>query len=381
MKSGNPRCLPHLTLSKSLQISPKGLWERHMHEPDPVTTIDVVPLTGWKGIDLGESQETVKRKLAAGNLPFDDSFDSHCVELEEPYVSLTFADHEAKPLVQMLFGGGDVRIGGNAILGSEVKDALQALGVSDFADTLWSDVEIDAEYHHGVAVSDALRPTHAKPQRLMDGGTLWIKSQGIGLCMRGGCIEAVVIRSLADVPKVGCGPLTTETLLADANSTDGSADTAHPSGVNPMEPSQTSGSRSTRRLVLTASAIALLIFPVFLIYRGYQAWQGANKVTGTIVERKPNSETPQQVVIIYPLPDQQTGSATIDSQFVSTTELGSEIELYYLPIQPENVLTIAQKENVIWSGYLPYVAIICPAFALMLLAVAFPKYSLTDIHK
>lgn len=352
-----------------------------MHEPDPVTTIDVVPLSGWNGISLGDSQESVKNQLAANRLPFDDSFDSHCVELEDPYVSLTFAAHDKKPLVQLFFGGGDVRIGGHLVLSSSVKDVLQALGVSNLADTLWSDVDIDAEYHHGVAVSDALRPTHAKPQRLMDGGTLWIKSKGIGLCTKNGCVEALVIRSLSDVPKVGCGPITKEILFADTQFVDGVRDTTHTPGHQHAETIQKSGGRSSRRLVLTLSAVALLILPVFLIYRGYQAWQDANIVSGTIVEQKPNSEMPQQVVVSYQLPEQQPSLVTIDSQFVSSTEMGSKMDLYYLSIQPENLLTISQKENVIWNGYLPYVAVICPALALMLLAVAFPKYSLTDIHK
>ncbi len=120
-------------------------------------------------------------------------------------------------------------------------------------------------------------------------GTLWIKSQGLGLHMVDGKVASIAICLPRDVPGAGCGPLTGEDVLVASDPELGSSTLRHqiakqksPKGffsilANPM-----------MQTLLLLCAIASIAVPLYWTFQRYQSWRDAQSVEGSVVRVEMN---------------------------------------------------------------------------------------------
>jgi hypothetical protein len=288
--------------------------------------------------------------------------DEFCLESDDPYVTLYFlADARRRALVQINFNDSNVLVFGSPVVGLALDEALLNLGVKSFDDTLWSMVDCDSEYTGGVPIRDELRPTSAELDQLLESGTLWIKSMGLGLYLYDGQVEALVVRRLSDVPTVGCGPLTKEAVFQAVELQDEGS-----SREQVKRKADPAWLRKWLARLLPMPGLVLMLAPAVMLVNRFRAWQHATTVTGTVVGTIPEGPFPDYVVVEYPYPDLSPGQIRIRVTQVAARQLGDEVRICYLP-SPAAAVTAGEASSQFLDGYLPYLAL---AGAIMAIPVA-----------
>jgi hypothetical protein len=299
-------------------------------------------------------------------IAYDNSLDATCFEIDQPYCTLQFTGKSSLVLAQIVMSDGRVRVNGMPVIDLSLDEALVALGVRSFDDTLWSMVDIDSEYDRGCPVADSLRPTTAKPMQLLDSGTLWIKSLGVGLYMGEGRVDAIALRLKSDIPKVGCGPLDPDTITSAGSPTIEQEITRHDTKRRSAPWLSHRAKRFLQSALVTLVALAACTAPPILLFMRYQNWKNPIRVEGQVVEVHYDGPFVDHLLVQYALPDQSTKRAKVLSTFTGAREIGQIVELYYLPSSPDHAITLQESRSEFLSGYLPYGLILGPFLGLML---------------
>lgn len=335
--------------------------------------IELSPNQGWHLVRLGDSQADVQAALEQLGVAYDNSLDPCCFEIDNPSCTLQFVGRTSPVLAQIVTSDERARINGMPVLHANLDEALVALGVRSFSDTLWSMVDIDSEYNKGKPISDSRRPTSAKPMELLDGGTLWIKSLGVGLCMGEGQVDSIALRLKSDIPLVGCGPLDPQTITS-AGSPTIEQDISDLDAKRRRAPWL--GYRAKRFLQSTLVTIVALVLsavaPTLLFVR-YQGWKNATHVDGKVVDVQYDGPFVDHLIVQYALPDKSMRRAKVLPQFTGARETGQVVELCYLPSNPDHAVTPQESHSEFLSGYLPYGLVAGPFLSLMLLLYALPQ--------
>lgn len=328
--------------------------------------IELLPNLGWQLVRLGDTQEEVQAALKQMGVAYDNSLDATCFEIDQPYCTLQFTGQSPPVLAQIVMSDDCVRVNGMPVLDLSLDEALVALGVRSFDDTMWSMVDIDSEYDRGRPIADSLRPTKAKPMQLLDSGTLWIKSLGVGLYMGEGRVDAIALRLKSDVPKVGCGPLDPDTITSAGSPTIEQEITRQDTKSRRAPPQNFRAKRFLQKALVTLIALAACTAPPILLFMRYQSWKSPICVEGQVVEVQYDGPFVDRLLVQYALPDQSTKRAKVLPTFTEAREIGQVVDLCYLPSNPDHAVTLQESRSEFLSGYLPYSLILGPFLGLML---------------
>ncbi len=350
---------------------------------------------GWSSIRFGDSPESVRTQLRAAEIDWEEGFDKFHWQVGDNEAELFFAADSSKQperVVQIIVGRDTAQIDGHEIVGLKLDEALLELNVQSFSDTIWSIVDIDSEYDNGKPIDDAERTTQAEPLELLESGTLWIKSLGIGLILDCGEVESVVLRSPTDVPKVGCGPLDKEAvgrvgdekLRERIESRKRATKAARSSSAAPFFPSIAGTPRSFiplwLKITLTLAAAVMMILPIYWFVEAQLAWQKAEKIIGVVVETRPEGPFPEIIVVEYKQPDAPVGRVELKFNYTTARAVGDEVELLYLRRDPSRVMTRNQAVDEV-VNFSPMVFFATLPLGYFILMMLYPKTFLSSRRK
>lgn len=355
--------------------------------------ISIQPGQGWANIQLGFSVAEVRAALAINGHAYDLSNDELTIDIHAPEVTFYFDDSEPKKLVQVVFYDKDHRIDGQQVIGVSLAEALLPLNIQSYEDTLWSLVSIEEEYPKGKPLPDSQRTRKATLDTKLECGTLWIKSQGVGLVMLFGVVHAIALRIPGSQPTVGCGQLDSKTMeLALSNRPTvnqpyqpepnpehwPSIPKEHFPQANKQPTKSTASSKKTKGrlpvVVFSLLAIVFLVTPITIVYRDLTAWKDAKEVVGRVVGSRPEGPFPDELTVEYTLTESEdTYQVTIPIGYTSAREIGQEVELDYLPDHPERAMTRIQTRDEGFS-ISPYFLFGSIGLATFCLHIAFPNH-------
>jgi hypothetical protein len=317
------------------------------------TICEIIPGVGWGNVKLGDSAEQVHEALQTAGLAYENSYDGFEWELDEPSCVLTFAAGEPKRLVQIACGDFSTLVYGARVVGLPLPPALVNLGLTSFDDTLWSFVDYDVEFKRGVMIDDAERPRQATTEELLNGGTLWVLSLGLGLSCYRGRVDSLLVRDPAHVPRVGCGSITPEVITFASD-----PQTYHK--LAPPEPQPTIRAprvapqpvSRTVKILLALVGVVLMVIPIYLVYTEMQRWSHAVSVVGKVVAVEPEM-FPDIITFEYPLPNQELARVEVKFNYTNVRQIGEEAELLYLPDNPHRAITRIALGDAMWDTYSP----------------------------
>lgn len=364
-----------------------------MHADD----IQILPGVGWSNVQLGGTFDEVREALATNGHAYDVADDECMIDLHAPEITFYFDDSAPRRLVQMVFYDMDHRVHEQMVIGQSLSDALRPFRLTSFEESLWSLVSIEEEYQHGAPLSDARRIRRSTPDECLECGTLWLKSQGVGLVMLFGVVHAIALRHRGDCPNVGCGQLDSDTLRMSLRRPSNQTSTNSATPIREYGPTiaeeygspgdkskrnatkgqekarDASPSRYLLSTVWTLLSIGFFCLPAAIVYRDLTAWKESRSVVGQVVATKPEGPFPDEIVVEYTVPDSGTHQVTISSTYTTARDITQEVELQYLPDQPDRAMTRIQIRDEGWS-ISPYLLFGSIALATFLLHLAFPNH-------
>lgn len=328
--------------------------------------IELTPNVGLWNIRLGDSEAEVRQALLDEGWAFDESLDPYRWELKDPWCTLSFANDPAKRLVQISSMCETAEVYGRSLVGMKLHEALRALNISRFDDTVWSVGEVEVDFAGGKPFVDSDQRAKRPGESVLHCGTLWIKSLGLGLSLYAAEIEALAIRELKYVPRIGYGPLDEQTF-------DAARDPQTPAAL--IESSRPATWRKLlaqipfRALLGLATLVtaAVLAWVIYTMVTDFQSWLEATPVTGRVVALKPEGPFPDEIVVEYSLPDEQQGLATIPCQYTTARKLDQEVEVVYRSSNPAVAMTRLQARDHFSSLSMNWLIYTIPLFSLQLL--------------
>jgi hypothetical protein len=341
--------------------------DHELHKPP----FELVPDVGWGGIRLGSSECEVRQSLIDNELKFDESFDAFGWELEEPWCTLSFANDPIKRLVQISTSSDSVRVFGEPLVGMMLDEALLALGITRFDDTVWSVGEVESDFAGGKPFVDVDHRTKRSPSDLLSAGTLWIKSLGLGLTLYAAEIASVSLREENYLPQNGYGPLDEQTLDAASDPR---------TRVALLEANaRTAAHKSQAKLPLrallgmvTLITGAVLCWIIYTMASDYRSWLDATPVSGKVIALEPDGPIPDALVVEYRIPPEQLVQAKIPSQYTTAREIGEDVELVFRESNPMVAMTRLQSRDYFSSLSLNWLIYTVPLFTLEILLL-FPS--------
>ena len=350
---------------------------------------------GWANIQLGSAADDVRKALATNGHPYELSTDEYAIDIHSPEATFYFDDSNPRKLTQIVFYDKNHRISDQQVIGLTLAEALLAVNVRSYEDTLWSMVSIEEEFPKGIPLPGTQRIRQASAKTKLESGTLWIKNQGIGLVMLFGLVHAIAIRKKGEEPSVGCGPLDAQVMqLSLAHEPTRKSESAREIAPGPRPFIQSllfpktklstthssSNNASPRRksnyrrsAILTIIAVSFLALPVSIIYRDLTAWNKSIDVVGRVIDTNPKGPFPDEIIVEYIVDDSVKHHVTIPSTYTTAHEIDQEVELLYLPNQPQFAMTRIQIRDEGWT-ISPYLLFGSVGVATFFLHLAFPNH-------
>ncbi len=312
--------------------------------------------------------EEVKADLARQGISTEPQDDAYSIEVVHPSISLSFDSSSSKRLVQIVFNDAGFCVDGQPVMGLPLAEAMLPFRVPSYQHTLWSLVSIEEEYRNGQLLPDSKRTRRCSREDKLAFATLWLKGKGVGLVMLYDEVHAIALRRAGEEPKVGAGCLDAKTMemaldvrpLPPMRSVPIPAKRQDQRMKRPMQPLVTG--------VCIILALIVFLIPLGMIYRSHHAWSQAKTVTGVVTSTQPEGPFPDEVIVRYRIPEAGEYSVAIPCTYTSARTIQEEVELSYLPNQPEVAMTPLQVRDVRWS-LSPWVLFGCLGLSFFLFAL------------
>jgi hypothetical protein len=312
-------------------------------------------------IELGATRDEVACRLAEKNIVLEGEAEDDRLWIEELDAELRFKTTQPPVLWEILVEDDRLRFASLSVIGKRLAEIVDLLGVSD-AETLW---RLERNDESG-AENGALVPEFPTTDNmLLDRGTLWIPTLGLGLGMAGGEITTVRLRKPEESPKRGLGPLTPAQRELSARQ-DLSGYLLRRGRPISRRASVVPGALGSA----LAAALALLFWEAI----GYQRqWNNAPVVEGRVIAVKPPGATfPDEFTIAYR--DLTGGEHQVvfkPADVYVLREVGEKVEVRFLPETPDQPLGPARVRDAAFLKYAPWgIGIVAVYLVLQLSAAA-----------
>lgn len=338
--------------------------------------LDIVPSVGWNNIRLGQTIDEVRSAMTKLGFSFRVmDHDPFMWFADEPGVTCQFLAGAPPRLANISLLDGPMIVNGRDILGLRIDEALLALGIKSFSDTMWSIMDAEDEFENGIPMNDSEQPTDHGAMDLLRYGTLWIHSMGLGLGMNNAHVGQIAIREPHLTPKMGCGALTEDILLTAADPKfKETVDALNAEVRRKLESNKKIANQWGVRMLLTAIALAMIFVPAYLMYNNYSRWSTAAEVTGKIVSMTPET-SPDVVTVEYSDANDQLHKVELLASYVPERAVGAEVALLYAADDPTEAIPLSERFDQVFEGYSPYLLVISPTIAIFLIAWAYPELS------
>lgn len=303
---------------------------------------EIRPGRGLGDFALGEPRADVLRRLESDQQAVDvDPEDPTYVELVDDGIALRFAAEGQQPLMLIEVCDEQVQFAGLGLSGLPPHELLPRFDVHP-RETVW-------RRWTGDSSDDGYRPgTDVADETLINGGTLWLRPYGLGLCFDRGKLDTVLITAPERVPRDGYGPWTAaQAELSQALPSSGEKPASRPGGAL----------GSTIRIILTLGLLGALGW-LFNAARLYQArWDQAPVVQGTIVDVQPPPPEPfpEKYTVEY-LDDAQHTHRIVWglADLYVPKALGETVDVRYLPEAPDQPQSPGRYRDAAFLKFFPF---------------------------
>jgi hypothetical protein len=245
-------------------------------------------------------------------------------------------------LLEIAVGDERARLGPLPVIGERLHKIVDFLKVTD-AETLWRLDSDDESKDH------ASGQPLATDEQLLDGGTLWIPSLGLGLEMLRGQTTTVFLRKPEAAPRRGIGSLTPLQRELSARKNLPMHLVRPRAGIDPL------GSWFQKLLTLTLFvAMGLLVWQA-IVYQ--QRWNGATVVEGDVIDVNPGPPDPfpSEYTITYRDQADRPHQVVLKRADVyATPHVGDKVEIRFLPEAPDRPLGPARYRDAAFDKYIPW---------------------------
>lgn len=319
----------------------------------------VDPGLGMGVLELGSERDIVLRQLQDAGIDVDLDDDEPELYVEDMDTELIFTTETPPRLREIVVEDERARFGPLPVLGERVHKLADLLQVPA-EDTLW---RIEPEDGRPIPESGSASMSPSDEQ-LLDEGTLWFTTLGIGLGMVRGEVTTLRIRKPEGSPKRGNGPLT-EAQRALSQRAD-----LPTYLLRPLQGKKRAGGclRSLATLALIA-ALGWLVWNA-LLYQ--QRWNNAPVVEGVVtdVQPPPPEPFPNDFTIAYQDEAGNPHQVVLHVADVYTTRnVGDKVEIRYLPEAPDQPLGPARYRDAAFLKFVPWGAGILAAYWVVQLAI------------
>ena len=314
-------------------------------------------------IRLGDARQEVVRKLREARIDVEDDEEDRFLYVREMDTELTFKTTSPQTLLEIVVEDERVRLGPLPVIGERLHKVVDLLKVAD-AETVW----------RAEADDDDQRPTDGNrplvtDEILLDGGTLWIPSLGLGLGMVRGEICTVCLRQPGESPRRGDGELTLSQRELSARK-DLPTYLVRPRGGAPASWWQT---------VLTFALFGAFGLLVWQAIDYQRRWNAAPVVQGDVmdVQPPPPDPFPTEYTIAY---RDQAGTAhqvvLKRADVYLAPKVGENVEIRFLPESPDQPLGPARYRDIAVEKYVPIAIGILAIYLVILIIVPIAQWLL-----
>ena len=230
-----------------------------------------------------------------------------------------------------------------SVIGKRVHEIIGIFKISR-KETLWCNIETD-----GLASNATLEyDTAFRSREQLARGTIWLPSLGLGLTLRDGLIATVHLCDPTQSPRVGNGPWTKEQQRL--------------SEVRELPTASATPTKRKRRTVLfvllhlmLVASIGTVIWQAVQLQRG---WDSAPEVPAIVValDPPPPSVLPNNITVRFNDSNGVEHSKALGHlQFMMTPKLGDEVNIRYMPGEPDNVLGPVASRDIGFETAIPSV--------------------------
>ena len=319
----------------------------------------VDPGRGMGVLELGSERNLVLRQLQDAGIDVDLDEDEPELYVEDMDTELIFTTETPPRLREIVVEDERARFGPLPVLGERVHKLADLLQVPA-EDTLW---RIEPEDGRPIPESG---PASMSPsdEQLLDEGTLWFTTLGIGLGMVRGEVTTLRIRKPEGSPKRGNGPLT-EAQRALSQRAD-----LPTYLLRPLRGEKRPGGclQSLATLALIA-ALGWLVWNA-LLYQ--QRWNNAPVVEGVVtdVQPPPPEPFPNDFTIAYQDEAGNPHQVVLHvADVYATRNVGDKVEIRYLPGAPDQPLGPARYRDAAFLKFVPWGVGILAAYCVLQIAI------------
>ncbi|MGV3607100.1 MAG: hypothetical protein ACO1RA_11905 [Planctomycetaceae bacterium] len=307
----------------------------------------------WGPLNLGAARSTVIEALNKQDFDVDEEEGVDTLFLFEPELELSFAGDAPKELLQIVIEDAIVEINGLPLLNTTLDQALLAANLTSFDGAFWRNDDEHTDTLPGFAPEEPIdendKAKPPTPSQLIQHATLWIPQLGLGLGMWKGIVCQVVLRKPEHSPTSGIAPLTQEQLELAMQQ-----EIPKPQAPAGPAPLWVRALQVVSNVVFTALIIGLALYT----QHRQTTWNQAPRTRGTLVAIEPNDPKLKQDVYVFEYKDQagNTHQArwTLADIYVPQ-EIGSEVEVTYLPDAPDKPIGPARVRDIGMSNLFPYI--------------------------
>ena len=298
---------------------------------------------GMGVIKLGSTHADVIAALqnAKIDLEGDDELDEGRLYVIDLDTELRFKSTQPPILLEIIVEDEQVRLGPLPVLGQRLHKIVDQLQVTE-AETLWR-MENDDDHRP----ADGSQPI-VTDDTLLNAGTLWIPSLGLGLGLVRGEITTVRLRQPQEAPQRGLGPLTHSQRELSARKDLPLYLVRTRSSIDP----------ATIR-IQSFLLLAVVVAMGMTIWQGirYQLrWNAAPVVEGAVldVQPPPPDPFPDEYTVAYLDQTGKTHQVVLKrSDVYVAPKIGDKIEIRYLPENPAQPLGPARYRDAAFDKFIP----------------------------
>jgi hypothetical protein len=321
----------------------------------------VDPGRGMGVLELGSERDEVLRRLADAGIEIDPNDEEPAwIFVGDMDTELTFTTEPTPRLREIVVEDERIRFGPLPVLGKRVHEIVDFLRVPA-GETLWrleadDDQPVAPEGSGAMILSDEV---------LLDRGTLWLTTLGIGLGIVRGEVTTIRLRKPEGSPRRGNGPLTDAQRALSQRSDLPTYLVRLPGG--------TARRGSWIQSLATLALFAALGWLVWHAIQYQQRWNTAPVAEGEVIEVRPPPPDPfpSEFTIAY------RDDAGLPHQVVLkradvyvTQSVGEKVELRYLPEAPDQPLGPAAYRDAAFQKFVPWGIGIMAAYCVLQLVVS-----------
>lgn len=314
------------------------------------------PGRGWGPLELGAPRDQILEQLRDAEIDFDDDEeDPSWLIISELDAEVTFHDDEPFPLLEIAVDNPNLQLNGQPVVGERLHEVLLAVKASS-ADTLW---RYDADPNESLFDRDSPGPSGATDEDLLRRGTLWVRSQGIGLWLTDGVVIQLLLRKTHDVPSAGVGKITASQLEMSMR--------------DDLDIYLQQDHRRRREMsFLQRVAIVLLMIAIgnilALAMKEQSQWSRAPTVEGIVKKVEQGEAKSSKTFYVVSYKDQQENeheARMAQTEFYIPRAVGDTVQVRYLPEAPDKPVGIARVGDIVFIRYVPWALLALGVFGVV----------------